>query len=502
MNLLKNWLQGHSYETFYRPIPIEEHLVYDGKIYPASSTTGLFKPATQLHAEPHLDAPPTLCSAQPVRLIDASVHKELQDAVRNAVVALAAETVGAGYGVLVFCSSRGGCEADALLISRALPGADLLDQTTLEKRLNLLADFQSLSTGLDQTLENTIPKGVVFHHAGLTTEERDLVANAFDSGIVKVCVATCSLAAGINLPARRVILHNVRMGRDLVGPSMLRQMRGRAGRKGKDEVGETYLCCRKDDLENVVELMHADLPQITSCLMSEKRRIQRALLEVIAIRLATSRSTLDEYASKTMHAHTTDEEALQLDVTASLADLETMGFITPDAFSSYKVTQLGKAIVASGLDPEDGLFIHAEMKKALQAFVLDGEMHVLYNFTPVQNLAGTIINWQMFGNEMDRLDESGLRVMGFLGLKPALVQRLRHSGGLKETTPEEKELARRYRRFYLAFQLRDLCNEVPIHRVALKYEMPRGVVQNLAQTCQGFAAGMVKFCEHMGWGYV
>jgi DNA polymerase theta len=53
-------------------------------------------------------------------------------------------------------------------------------------------------------------------------------------------------------------------------------MRGRAGRKGKDEVGETYLCCRKNDLEAVVDLMHAELPQISSCLISDKRRIQRS----------------------------------------------------------------------------------------------------------------------------------------------------------------------------------------------------------------------------------
>jgi DNA polymerase theta len=57
--------------------------------------------------------------------------------------------------------------------------------------------------------------------AGVTTEERDLIATAFDNGIIKVIVATCSLAAGINLPARRVILHGARMGADLVGPAML-----------------------------------------------------------------------------------------------------------------------------------------------------------------------------------------------------------------------------------------------------------------------------------------
>lgn len=59
--------------------------------------------------------------------------------------------------------------------------------------------------------------------AGLTTEERDLIATAYNDGIIKVIVATCSLAAGINLPARRVILHGARMGADLIGPSSCKQ---------------------------------------------------------------------------------------------------------------------------------------------------------------------------------------------------------------------------------------------------------------------------------------
>jgi len=47
------------------------------------------------------------------------------------------------------------------------------------------------------------------------------VAEAYDRGILKVIVATCSLAAGINLPARRVIVQEAYMGRDPVGPAML-----------------------------------------------------------------------------------------------------------------------------------------------------------------------------------------------------------------------------------------------------------------------------------------
>ncbi|WDK14254.1 DEAD/DEAH box helicase [Colletotrichum graminicola] len=495
INLLANWLGAHSYETRYRPVPIEEHLVYEGNVYPAATMSELLKTANHLKT----GTQPELLTSKAIRRVEPSGHKEFQDPVLNAVVSLASETARAGYGALVFASSRYGCESDARWIARVMPMQNELDPALVEKRIDLLAELRSLGTGLDPVLEETVPMGVAFHQAGLTIEERDLIASAYDTGVIKVCIATCSLAAGINLPARRVILHNARMGRDFVGPSMLRQMRGRAGRKGKDEVGETYLCCRKDDLEKVVDLMHAEMPHITSGLTTDKQRIQRALLEVIAVRLATSRDSLDEYIRKTLLSHSSSLEALQECVEASLQNLQKMDFVVTDVCGNYQPTTLGKAVVAAALDPDDGVFIHKELERALQAFVMDGEMHILYTFTPVQNF-GTNVNWQVFRNEMENLDDSGHRVLGFLGLKCAMINKLAQGSTLKETTAEEKETVRVYRRFYMAFQLRDLCNEMPIQAVARKYDVPRGAVQTLSQTCHGFAAGMIKFCEHMGWG--
>lgn len=415
---LATWLRGHFYETHYRPVPIEEHLVCDGQIYAAGTPRQLLKAACQANGT---QASQNRSGA--LGRIALSEVKELQDPVLNAVVALANETARAGYGVLVFASSRARCESDALIISRVLPLLSEVNVDIQEKRTDLLGELRSLPGGLDATLEQTIPCGVAFHHAGLTTEERDLIANAYDSGVIKVCAATCSLAAGINLPARRVILHSARMGRDLVGPAMLRQMRGRAGRKGKDEVGETYLCCTPKDLEDVVELMEADLPQVESSLTTDKQRIQRALLESIAVRLATSRDSLDEFMRNTLLYHDRDVVKTNEAIEASLADLQTRGFITIDQYSNFRATQLGSAIVTSSLDPDDGIFIHKELRRALQAFVMDGEMHILYTFTPVQDMSVTI-NWKVFHNEMEALDESGLRVLGFLGLKPTEIIRM------------------------------------------------------------------------------
>ncbi|KAF4467450.1 DNA polymerase theta subunit [Fusarium albosuccineum] len=453
MDLMAQWLDGHCYETRYRPVPIEEHLVHDGNVYPAGSTSSLIKTAAQLNSR----SAQTQSAARPIRRIEPSTHKELRDPVLNAVVTLAYETAISGFGALVFAGSRGVCESDARWISRSMPPPTELNPELVDKRMDLLGELRSLNTGIDPVLEETV------------------------------------------LPARRVILHNCRMGREFVGPSMLRQMRGRAGRQGKAPIGETYLCCRENDLEQVVELMNAELPAVTSCLNTENRRIQRALLEVISIRLATSHDSIHDYFSKSLLSHTHSAKFVDRCITSSLEEIESMGFVARDSSSMFAATQLGNAIVASAIDPDDGVFVHKELSRALQSFVMDGEMHVLYTFTPVQEF-GVTVNWQVFRNEMESLDESGLRVLRLLGIKPTTILKLAQGATLRETTQEEKQIARVHRRFYLALQLRDLCNEVPIHVVARKYDVPRGTVQNLSQTCQGFAAGMIKFCEKMGWG--
>ena len=226
-----------------------------------------------------------------------------------------------------------------------------------------------------------------------------------------------------------------------MGPSMLRQMRGRAGRQGKAPVGETYLCCRQNDLEQVVDLLKAELPEATSCLGSENQCIQRygfrmiisffldinilrrALLEVISVRLATSHESIRDYFSKSLLSRSCETRLVDSYLNSGVAALDRMGLITSDSYSNYVPTRLGKAIVASAIDPEDGLFVHRELSKALKAFVMDGEMHILYTFTPVQDF-GASVNWRVFRNEVESLDDSGLRVLDFLGIKPTTILKL------------------------------------------------------------------------------
>lgn len=168
MDLMARWIDGHSYETRYRPVPIHEHLVYEGKIYPAASASGLIKTATELKTS----QVPTQSRAMPIKHVEVSDHKEFSDAVLNAVVALAHETALTGFGVLVFAGNRAACESDARWISRVMPPPHEINPTVLDERTDLLSELRSLSTGIDPVLEETVLFGVAFHREFLVSSDQ------------------------------------------------------------------------------------------------------------------------------------------------------------------------------------------------------------------------------------------------------------------------------------------------------------------------------------------
>lgn len=161
-DVLARWLNdARFYISRYRPVPVEEHLVFDNNIYPASTSSSFYKTATQLSASPRFISPQA--KPTPVRTIQTSKHKEFNNPLLNAVVSLANETARAGYGALIFCSSRSGTESAAVLISQVLPRPKEIPPSIMELRVDLLSGLRNTSTGLDRVLEKTIPVGVAFH---------------------------------------------------------------------------------------------------------------------------------------------------------------------------------------------------------------------------------------------------------------------------------------------------------------------------------------------------
>src|SRR2546428_8406930 len=117
---------------------------------------------------------------------------------------------------------------------------------------------QEESTSITNRLARCVEGGTAFHNAGLLNDHRRQIEESFKKGKIKVIVATPTLAAGINLPARRVIVRDVNrfdvnLGFTPIPVLEVKQMCGRAGRPKYDTVGEAILVAKDDD--NVDELI-------------------------------------------------------------------------------------------------------------------------------------------------------------------------------------------------------------------------------------------------------
>ncbi|GAA2756427.1 DEAD/DEAH box helicase [Actinopolymorpha rutila] len=90
--------------------------------------------------------------------------------------------------------------------------------------------------------QNALEAGIAAHHGGLAPVQRDVVEAAFGEGLVKVAFATETLALGVNLPARTVVIDRVvRAGGEVLDAGEFAQLAGRAGRRGIDEVGHVVV---------------------------------------------------------------------------------------------------------------------------------------------------------------------------------------------------------------------------------------------------------------------
>jgi len=149
---------------------------------------------------------------------------------------------------LVFCFDREVC----WITADVLKGRDLFGEGQRQKLLDRLDEFD-FSAGSGNKLRTFLTRGIGIHHAGLLPRYRRVVEMLFQEKLLPICVCTETLAAGINLPARSVVLTTLVKGpkdkKKLIDPSSAQQMFGRAGRPQFDTEGHVFALAHEDDVK-------------------------------------------------------------------------------------------------------------------------------------------------------------------------------------------------------------------------------------------------------------
>ncbi|MEM5815205.1 MAG: DEAD/DEAH box helicase [Candidatus Aenigmatarchaeota archaeon] len=322
---------------------------------------------------------------------------------------LVEDTLKKGKQTLIFCSTRRNTENLAERLSKFVKNKlGKSDISILNKIANEIEDSLEVPTKQCKKLAECIRRGVAFHHSGLVGKQRRIIEENFKNGLIKVLVATTSLAYGVNLPAFRVIMRDVKRYHPLFGYVYIPiieyyQMIGRAGRPNYDSYGESIILAKDEDEAEILfdKFINGEPEQITSRLASEPA-LRMHTLALIASDFCKSKESLLEFFNSTFFAYKYgDLYIIEEKIEEFLENFKKWNFIEIRE-EKIEATKLGKRISQLYLDPLTGkLFVDAlNSKKEFETFNTLQLISFSYEMRPLPSIKTSEIS--EIDNEIER----------------------------------------------------------------------------------------------------
>lgn len=287
---------------------------------------------------------------------------------------LALDTLRGKGQVLVFVNSRRSAQA----ASRQLCGC--VAQTLSPDERKLLAELSrevignsADSTKICRSLGETVRHGVAFHHAGLKPRQRKLIEDNFRRNLIKVICSTPTLAAGVNLPARRAVIRDIKrfesgLGAAFIPVSEYKQCAGRAGRPQYDEYGEAVILAKSASEANALfdRYITASPEPVTSKLGNEGALRMHILASLAGGYVHDVNETFD-FISRTFLAYQRRGDNL-IDLIGRIFEfLQKEGFIEKSGFR-YFATAFGQCTSRLYIDPFSAIILRNGLQK-----IIDGQ---------------------------------------------------------------------------------------------------------------------------------
>jgi len=304
---------------------------------------------------------------------------------KNEIYEIVENTLKNKKQVIIFVSTRKAAEKISEEISKivrqTLKASEIQELEKISLEIENVLDHPTKQC---EKLAKSVRDGVAFHHAGIVNEQRQIIEKNFKNGLIKIIAATPTLAAGINMPAFRVIIKDIRRfsmgyGMDYIPVLEIQQMMGRCGRPKFDKEGEAIIIAKnKEDAEFIWNNYINGEPEEIKSKLGVETVLRMHVLALISSVPMISKNDLIKFFSKTFYAHQYKNlDNLKIRIENVLLVLENFGFIervgkskdSPFSKASsqdeiFKATIIGRRVSELYIDPLTANHIIQNLKNA------------------------------------------------------------------------------------------------------------------------------------------
>ncbi|MEK0336822.1 MAG: DEAD/DEAH box helicase, partial [Nitrosopumilus sp.] len=295
-----------------------------------------------------------VCDAGEVTMSDGKTFS-VERSICGTPIDLGIQSVKEGGQSLVFAETRNRSK------SLATKAADAISQILEKKDLKQLEKTskkilsENEHTELIKTLAFLVKKGVAFHHAGLNQNCRETIETEFRKGTIKLLSSTPTLAAGVNLPARRVIISNINRYNAKVGANRpisileYKQLCGRAGRPQYDDYGEAIIVGNGNTQDLIDYYINGEPEPIISKITDDKS-LRTHILSVIVTHPGIKKDEILEFFLQTLGGLQSRKPTIKFAIDISLRFLSSEYLIIKKG-ERYAATEFGKKTSMLYIDP-------------------------------------------------------------------------------------------------------------------------------------------------------
>jgi len=317
---IANWLGCKLVDNEWRPVPLSEG-VYDGGMVTMSDGTTF----------------------------------EVANTIRGTPIDLGVQCVQEGGQSLIFAETRMRSK------SLATKAVEVIEQLLEKKELDELEKISKKiltnneQTDLVKTLAILVKKGVAFHHAGLNQTCRQIIETEFRKGTIKLLSSTPTLAAGVNLPARRVVISNINRYNAKIGANRpisvleYKQLCGRAGRPQYDKYGESIVVGNGNG-EEILEHYIKGEPEPIESKITEDKSLRTHILSVIVTHPGIKKEEILNFFLQTLGGLQSRKPTIKFGIDIALRFLSSEVLIIKKG-ERYAATEFGKKTSMLYIDP-------------------------------------------------------------------------------------------------------------------------------------------------------